>query len=44
MQTEKAVKFIDIKSEVIRDMLRLLLKGVRVVSLKEDHPSVRVRD
>ena len=41
-QTEKAVKLIDIKSEAIRDILQLVPKDVRVVSLKEDKPSVRV--
>ncbi|KAK5069381.1 hypothetical protein LTR51_008631 [Lithohypha guttulata] len=38
--TEKATKYVDIKSTVLRDVLRLVLKDVRVVSLKEDRPSI----
>ncbi|KAK5936733.1 hypothetical protein PMZ80_010996 [Knufia obscura] len=38
--TEKATKYVDIKSTVLRDVLRLVLRNVRTVSLNEDRPSI----
>ncbi|KAK5086189.1 hypothetical protein LTR70_007434 [Exophiala xenobiotica] len=38
--TDKTIKYIDIKSTVIRDVLRLVLKDVRGISLKEERPSI----
>lgn len=40
--TDKVTKYIDIKSAVIRDVLRVVLKDVRGISLNEDRPSVMV--
>ena len=34
--------FVDIKSELLRDILRQLLQGVNTVSLRVDKPEVRI--
>ncbi|KAL4929391.1 ATP-binding protein [Aspergillus undulatus] len=39
-RSKKTTTFIDIKSEVLRDALRVDLQNVRVVSLLEDKPSI----
>ncbi|KAF2193617.1 P-loop containing nucleoside triphosphate hydrolase protein [Zopfia rhizophila CBS 207.26] len=38
--TKEPTSYIDIKSELLRDILRVILRDVRVVSLAEDMPSI----
>ena len=38
--TKEPTSYIDIKSELLRDILRVILQDVRLVSLAEDMPSV----
>lgn len=38
--TEKVTSFVDIKSEGLRDVLRVVLEGVHGISLREDMPTV----
>jgi hypothetical protein len=39
-QTYNAIIYIDIKSPVLQDILRCILKDIRTVGLKADKPTV----